>query len=289
MKKILNPIYQIILYLSLFEFFLINKSSHAFFPIINLPNQQELKSKSIQIGKSAVQLIRFGEYEEATKLLKLAIKLNPKEVDLWINLADSQIRSEKHYEALSSLNEAIKLKPNDESIYFGKASIYVDLNDPLKARFAIEKGLSLNKNNEWGYFLLGNAELMLNNYNEALIAFKESAKINTNFWQSINNEGLILYELNNLKEAKTKFQLALEISNNAEPMLALAIILFSSDKNSIEALRLAKNALKSNHEYISEDYQTKQLWGQKLQQGAKRLFKAKEMKKAVIEAKGKSQ
>ena len=141
----------------------------------------------------------------------------------------------------------------------------MDLNDPQKAKSYIKKGLSINKNNERGYFQLGNAEIMLNNYKSALIAFKKSSKINSNFWQSINNEGLVLYELNNSKNAILKFKSALKISNNAEPMLALAIALFVADNKSIESFNLAKNALKSNPQYVSNDYQTKQLWGKKLQ------------------------
>ena len=163
----------------------------------------------------------------------------------------------------------------------------MDLNDPKKAKISIKKGLSINKNNERGYFQLGNAEIMLNNYKSALIAFKKSSKINSNFWQSINNEGLVLYELNNFKEAISKFKSALKISNDAEPMLALAIALYSSDNKSIESLNLAKNALKSNPKYVSKDYQAKQLWGKKLQKSAQLLFKNKEMKKVVKEAKEK--
>ena len=165
----------------------------------------------------------------------------------------------------------------------------MDLNDPQKAKFFIKEGLSLNKNNERGYFQLGNAEIMLNNYKSALIAFKISSRINSNFWQSINNEGLVLYELNNFKEAISRFRSALKISNDAEPMLALAIVLYSSDNKSIDSISLAKNALKSNPKYVSKEYQEKQLWGKKLQTSAQLLFKNKEMKKVVREAKEKSQ
>ena len=165
----------------------------------------------------------------------------------------------------------------------------MELNNPQKAKISIKKGLSINKSNEKGYFQLGNAEIMLNNYESAIIAFKKSSKIDSNFWQSINNEGLVLYELNDLKKAILKFKLAVEISNNAEPMLALAVVLFISDNNSIESINLAKNALASNPEYISKDYQAKQLWGKKLQKSAQLLFNAKEMKKVVREAKEKSQ
>ena len=72
-------------------------------------------------------------------------------------------------------------------------------------------------------------------------------------------------------------------------MLALAIALFSSNKSSIESFNLAKNALKSNPQYVSKDYQAKQLWGKKLQKSAQLLFKIKEMKKVVNEAKEKNE
>ena len=45
--------------------------------------------------------------------------------------------------------------------------------------------------------------------------------------------------------------------------------------------------LKSNPQYVSKDYQAKQLWGKKLQKSAQLLFKMEEMKKAVKEAKEK--
>ena len=123
----------------------------------------------------------------------------------------------------------------------------------------------------------------------SLSRFQKSSKINSKFWQSINNEGLILYELNNSKEAILTFKSALKLSNNAEPMLALAIVLYFSDNKSIESVNLDINALKSNPQYVSKKYQAKQLWGMKLQKSAELLFKIEEMKKVVKEAKEKSQ
>ena len=285
----MTTICKLIVYLTVFGSFLITSQSKAFLPKINEPNQEELESTALQIGKTAIQLIRLGQNDEAIKLLKLSVKLNPNEIELWTSLAEAQIRSNKNYQALSSLNQAIKLKPNEQSIYLKQAYIYMTLKDPQKAKISIKKSLSINKDNEQVYFQLGNAEIMLNNYKSALIAYKKSSEINSNFWQSINNEGLILYELNNFKEAISKFRTALKISNDAEPMLALAIVLYSLDNKSIESLKLAKNALNFNPQYISKDYQTKHLWGKKLQKSAQLLFKNKEMIKVVMEAKEKSQ
>ena len=278
-----------ILCLSLFEFFLITESSKSFIPTINEPSIKEFETTSIQIGRTAVQLIQLGQNNEAIKLLKLAVKLNPKEVELWTSLAEAQTRANKNYQALLSLNEAIKLKPNDENLYIKKSSVYIQLNNPKRAIISIKKSLLINKNNARIYFQLGNAEIMLKNYNSALIAFKKSSKINSKFWQSINNEGLVLYELNKFKEALSKFKSAVEISNDAEPMLALAIVLYSLDNKSIDSLNLAKNALNLNPQYVSKEYQKKQLWGKKLQKSAQLLFKNKKMKKVVKEAEKKSQ
>ena len=287
MKKIIN-IFRLIVYIVLFESVVIHKSS-AFFPQINEPNQQEFKSTAIQIGKTAIQLIELNQNEEAIRLLKLAIKLNPKELSLWMGLAEAQYRTNKNYEALESLVQAKELRSNEPSIFFKQASIYINLNDPNKAKLSIKKGLSINKNDERGYFQLGNTEIMLNNYSSALVAFKKSSKINSRFWQSINNEGLVLYELNNYKKAIKKFRSAIKISNDPEPMLALAVALYSSNNQSNESFNLAKIALKSNPKYVWKEYQAKQLWGKKLQKSAQLLFQNQEMKKIVKEAKERSE
>ena len=286
MKKFLNLL---LVFLGAFEFSTNTKSSYAFIPRVNEPNEKELISTSIQIARAAIQLIKFGQTEEAIKLLELAIKLNPKEENLWTTLGEAQIRLNKNKEAIFSLNQSIELKPKKESLYFTKSIIYMNLNNPKFAIKIIKKGLSINNQNARGYFLLGNSKMMLKNYKSALIDFQKSYQIKSDFWQSINNEGLVLYELNNPEKAISKFRLAVEISKDAEPMLALAIALFTLDNNSIESINLAKMALKSNPKYVSTEYQSKQLWGIKLQKKATYFFQAKEMVKAVEEAEKNSQ
>ena len=83
MKKKSPTIYKFLLFLFIFEYLLLAKTSIAFIPTINEPNQEEFESKSIQIGKTAIQLTQFGQYDDAIKLLKLAVRLNPQETNLW--------------------------------------------------------------------------------------------------------------------------------------------------------------------------------------------------------------
>ena len=284
-----SRIFKYLLSLSLIEAFFVTTSSIAFFPRINEPSQQELESTSIQIGETAKQLIQFGQYKEAIKILNLALQLNPKEENLWMALAEAQFKAKDSKKALLSLDKALVINPKNASIYFTKGSIYMNSKHLENAISMLNQGLLLDNKNETGYFQLGNAYIMLKEYTKALDTYNKVTKLNPNFWQVINNQGLILYEINKKKEALSKFKLAAKISNDAEPRLALAISIYSTKGNSIESFNIAKNALTDNPKYADIEYQSEQLWGRKLQHSAKLLFKTEEMKKVVREAREKTQ
>jgi len=288
MKKV-SKIFKYLLGVSLINNFFIRNSSVAFFPRINEPNQQEFESTSKQIGQTAIQLIQFGQYKEAIKILKLALKLNPTEETLWTTLADAQFKSKDSNNALLSLDKVLVINPKNASIYFAKGSIYMNSKNLENAILMLNQGLLLDNKNETGYFQLGNAYIMLKEYKKALHTYNKVTKLNPNFWQVINNKGLILYEINKKEEALSKFKLAAKLSNNAEPRLALAIASYSMKGISIETLNIAKNALIDNPKYADIEYQSEQLWGRKLQHSAKLFFKTKEMKKVVREAREKTE
>ena len=284
-----SRIFKYLISLSLIDTFFVTNSSIAFFPRINEPNKQELEYTSIQIGETAKQLIQFGQYKEAIKILNLALQLNPKEENLWMALAEAQFKTEDSNGALLSLDKALVINPKNASIYFTKGSIYMNLKHLENAISMLNQGLSLDNKNETGYFQLGNAYIMLKEYTKALYTYNKVTKLNPNFWQVINNQGLILYEINKKEEAHSKFKLAAKLSNNAEPRLALAISSYSIKGISIETLNIAKNALIDNPKYADIEYQSEQLWGRKLQHSAKLFFKTKEMKKVVREAREKTE
>ena len=274
MKKA-SKIFKCLLGVSLIKTFFVPNSSIAFFPRINEPNQQEFESTSRQIEKTAIQLIQFGQYKEAIKILKLALKLNPTEETLWTTLADAQFKSKDSNNALLSLDKVLVINPKNASIYFAKGSIYMNSKNLENAILMLNQGLLLDNKNETGYFHLGNAYIMIKEYKKALHTYNKVTKLNPNFWQVINNKGLILYEINKKEEALSKFKLAAKLSNNAEPRLALAIASYSMKGISIETLNIAKNALIDNPKYADIEYQSEQLWGRKLQQSAKLFLKQK--------------
>ena len=64
------------------------KKSNALVPYYNLPSKKFLNLNGTEIGKNAYQLLYFGQLKEGLALAKLAISLNPEDVNLWALLAD---------------------------------------------------------------------------------------------------------------------------------------------------------------------------------------------------------
>ena len=109
-----------------------------------------------------------------------------------------------------------------------------------------------------------------------------------NFWEALNNQGIVLFELGKKKDSIRSWRKVLTISKNAEPMLALATALNEINPESKEVLKLAKEALLKNPNYVSPNHQKEQLWGSKLREAAKKLLTKPELVSAVERAEANS-
>ncbi len=266
------------------NFYFIKRPTHAFVPHVYIPNEKLLIETSIGIGLTASEYIKYGETEEAIGLSKLALSLNPEEVELWIILTRAQLNNNNLQEALLSIEKAKEINPKIALIWYTKASIEMQMGRIESAIESIEKSLSLNKNNANGYFLLGNARLIQKNNIIALEAFKKATIVNPKFWQAINNQGLIYFELGKIQKAIRTWRKVLTIKADPEPKLALAVALYSLEENNQESIKLAKEALQENPNYYFQQHQEDQLWGEKLRAGSKELFKNPQLKAVITTA-----
>ena len=119
----------------------------------------------------------------------------------------------------------------------------------------------------------------------ANIYFDKAIKIKPDFRQALNNKGATYFEQNKIS-LSIKFFRAISIEENAEPMLGLASSLAFEDINT--ALKLAKEALKKDPNYVDYEYRKEQLWGEKLQNRTENLLKNKELIEEIKEAKSKN-
>ena len=236
---------------------------NALVPFYYLPSSKHLKKESLSIGKSAYQLLYFGQIKDSLNLAKLAVKINKSDEKLWTILAESQIANELLEDALISLNKAESINSNRAELYFAKSTIYLQQSNIKDAKIALKKGLQIKPKQYRGLFQLGNLFLMEKNYKNAIDEFDRALLIKTDFWQAINNIGLAYFELDKIKLSITYFKKAIAIEENAEPLLALASCLKNENLN--EAILLAKKALMIDPNYVDYQYRKEQLWGEKLQ------------------------
>ena len=254
-------------------------------PYYYSPTIKNLQKESLSIGKSAYQLLYFGQYKDSLNLAKLAVKLNATNEKLWLILSEAQIANKLYKNALYSLNKAQKLNPNISEIYFAKSNIYLKIAQKKDAKIALETGLKIDPNNHQAIFQLGNILLMEKNYFEAIKVFEKTVKIKPDFWQAINNKGLAYFEENKINLSIKHFEKAISIEENAEPLLGLASCLRMKDMKL--ALKLAKKALNKDPNYVNYEYRKEQLWGEKLQVSTEILLQNDQLQRDVILAKSK--
>ena len=282
MKKFLAKI----ICVSLISFYFLNlESVKSIVPYYYFPTIKNLEKESLSIGKSAYQLLYFGQYKDSLNLAKLAVKLNATNEKLWLILSEAQIANKLYKNALNSLNKAQKINSNNSEIYFAKSNVYLKIDQLKNAKTSLTKGLQIEPNNYKAIFQLGNIFLMEKNYKQAIKLFDKSVKIKPDFWQGINNQALAYFEKSNITLSIKHFEKAISIQENAEPLLGLASCLRIKDIKS--ALILAKKALEKDPNYVSYDYRKEQLWGRELQASTEKLLENDELRKDIMLAKSK--
>ena len=125
---------------------------------------------------------------------------------------------------------------------------------------------------------------MLDDLSSALTSFERATNLKPDFWEALNNQALVLYEMGNADEAIRRWRAVLKLENNAEPMLALAAALHQKGHVSDVPIRLAREALDQEPNYVLIPHQIEQLWGVKIRQAAARLLALPEMASSVERA-----
>jgi tetratricopeptide (TPR) repeat protein len=258
----------------------------AIVPFVFVPQPEALEGAGRGIAQAAAKLLRFGQPEDAARLADLTVRLLPNEPIGWVLLAEAELRSNRSEQALKALEKAKRLDPNTPGIWFAEGAVALRNNRPADALVLLRRGLQLDNQNAGAHFDLGNAYFMLSQPNEAMASFNKAASLRKNFWEAINNQGLVLFELDRRSEAMDRWRKVLISKPDvAETSLALgSSLLLTNPQKRDEALRLAKNALNEDPNYVKESYQKDQLWGPKLRAAARNLLSQPELKSAVERA-----
>jgi len=259
-------------------------AAKAVVPYVYFPSSEELKGSAIGIGRTAAQLLQMGQFKEAAKLGSLAVRLNPQDERLWSILAEGQLRSDDLDQAGQSLARAKELNPNKAGLWFAQGALALRDERPEEAIPLIQRGLDLDPKIPAAYFDLGNAHIMLDDLPSALDSFERATALKTDFWEALNNQALVLYEMGNADEAIRRWRAVLKLENNAEPMLALASALHQKGDDSEIPIKMAREALNQEPNYVLTPHQVEQLWGVKIREAAASLLALPELASSVERA-----
>ena len=116
-------------------------------PYYYLPTKKNLNRESLSIGKTAYQLLYFGQYEQGLNLAKLAVQINKNDEKLWLILSEAQVANKLYKNALISLNKAQEINPTNSETYILKGNIYLKTSKLQKAKTALEQELRIESNN----------------------------------------------------------------------------------------------------------------------------------------------
>lgn len=259
-------------------------AAQAITPYVYVPSSEELKGSALGIGRTAAQLLQMGQPEQAAKLAALAVRLDPQDERLWSILAEAQLRSNDLDQASQSLARAKELNPDKAGLWFAQGALALRDERPEEAVPLIQRGLELDPKNPAAYFDLGNARVMMDDLSSALSSFEQATSLKPDFWEALNNQALVLYEMGKADEAIRRWRDVLKIEENAEPLLALAAALHQQGHVSEVSLKMAREALNKEPNYVLTPHQIEQLWGIKIRQAAAELLASPEMASSVERA-----
>lgn len=151
-----------------------------------------------------------GDYKEAYRCNKLAIKYRSHGVAALNNLATILIGQGNLLEAETTLRKALKMKKGYET-----AALLNNLGSVLNRQGKFEeaegifrKAIRENSDNPLSHYNLGTAQFLLNNIDEAEVALKRAIELNPDYAYALNN-------LAEVREAQKRYDEALQLAQRA--------------------------------------------------------------------------
>ena len=142
---------------------------------------QSNKEKARELGLSAIRKMENGQIEEAIKLLKEAIPLDPENIDLPYEIAYAHYLDKDYKAAIKQLKKLIK-KPNAyDRVHQMLGNCYDMAGKPDKAIATYDNALKLFPSSGILHLERGNMELTKKAYDKALTYYEKGIKVQPEF------------------------------------------------------------------------------------------------------------
>ncbi|MEO1259767.1 MAG: tetratricopeptide repeat protein [Bacteroidota bacterium] len=147
---------------------------------------------------------------DASHLLKKATRINPANIDAWINYSSAQKKRGYNREALELIQKAKELKPERADIHYNEANIYLEFKDFENAEKSYLAAIELEPALTNAHFNLGNIYYFKRAINKAKKAFEKAIETNPDFAFALVNLGNIIADEGEFEAAKSLYFRATE-------------------------------------------------------------------------------
>jgi protein O-GlcNAc transferase len=156
-------------------------------------------------------LKKLGRLEEALSSYKRAIALKPDDA-LSLNNRGTVLRDlERYEEALADFDRAIRLKPDFAESFNNRGNVLLALERPEEALSSYDRAIALRPNNADTFNNRGNALHKLDRLEEALASYDRAVALKPEFAEAHYNRGLVLSRMQRLDEALSCYERATSI------------------------------------------------------------------------------
>ena len=237
-----------------------NKAIESFLKAISL-NPGSSENDKILIIEAYENLAEIeknrGKYNEALKYIEKGLTIDNQSSLLYYISAFSKNKLGNEAEAINDYLLAIKINPKDIESYINLSKLYNETGRFNKTIIIAQKGLSIDNTQYKLYNNLGDSLQKTNNCKQAITAYKKSVNINRADSDIYYNLGICYKELDDKENSIKSFQRAISINDNYyEAYYELGTIYFSQEKykeaKSIFNILLNKNPNYPKREQIDK-------------------------------------
>ena len=153
-----------------------------------------------------VVALQSNAVDEALKLIKRAVRKNPRDPAMFVNLGAAHRKANQLAEARDAYAAAVKLAPNLADAHFNLCKVLLDLEEAEAAVVAGQKCVTLDPLRAEGHLILGNAYKQTGDKSRALAAYEEALRLGPRLVEAYGNIAAVYID-------RCEFQRALEFLN----------------------------------------------------------------------------
>lgn len=154
----------------------------------------------------------LGRFDKSIQEMEVLRKEQPRSVDILLQMALFYSMNNQTEEAMRMIREAVQLEPENDQLHHSLALAHISLHQDEKAVQSLKRAIELNNKRDSYYFELGSLQERLGNLDEAIRNMKRVIELNPEHSNAHNFLGYI-YSLRgtNLSEAVDHLEKALAI------------------------------------------------------------------------------